>query len=120
MNENTLQELEAAGIDVTAGINRFLGDDSIYLSFLLRFPQEESFGQLESAIQQSKWQEATEYAHALKGLCGNLGLNKLFQICSDMVTAGRNGEEMQIAALYQDVRAEYETICSVLNGKGNS
>lgn len=52
--------------------------------FLAKFPADDSFAQLESAMAQQDRELAFRAAHTLKGVCANLGLERLRSSASDM------------------------------------
>ena len=62
-------------------------------------------------------EEMFETAHALKGICGNLGLTKLYDLASELSDEFRPGKERQhsdeeVRATLDEVKAAYEKTTS--------
>lgn len=62
--------LERAGIDVADALARFMDNEALMLKFLLRFPEDKNFSQLEQALADGDATRAFEAAHTLKGVAG--------------------------------------------------
>lgn len=90
MDVSKRQLLQTAGIDVDEALDRFMGNETLMLKFLLRFPSDGNFSQLRQAIAQADTAGAFTAAHTLKGVVGNLSMKELFQ---------------QVSALVEDLRA---------------
>lgn len=65
------------GIDFDNGLRHLDDELALYLRFLRQFPEDDSIGQLVSAFASGDISQAFAYAHALKGLSGQLGLFRL-------------------------------------------
>lgn len=110
MTERQRTVLESIGIDWQEALSRFMNNEPLMLKFLLRFPQEPSYGQLCRAMEEKQVKEAYEAAHSLKGVAGNLAIKPLYREVCGLVEAlrGENlegaAEKMpQVEALYQEV-----------------
>lgn len=97
-----LEELQAAGNDVPGALERFMGSEAMYLKFLGKLRQDETFSQLLAALEAGDVQAAFAASHTLKGLYGNLGLTELVALNTPVVESLRAGElpgEQEVAAL---------------------
>lgn len=65
--------------DVEGVCDRFLGDEDLLLQCLFQFKEDKGIYLLEEAINNSEYQKAFEFAHGLKGVTGNLGLEPLYE-----------------------------------------
>ena len=114
MNE-ILEALQAAGNDVPGALKRFMGSEAMYLKFLAKLPQDETYAQLHAALEAGDAQAGFAAAHTLKGLFGNLGLTKLVELNSPLVETMRAGglpQADEVAAF----DAEYRATLGVLAG----
>lgn len=68
----------AAGIDYAEGLNRFCGSAALYEDFLRKFPKDPTFAQLQQAMAHDDADAAFLAAHTLKGVVGNLSLNRFY------------------------------------------
>ena len=109
-----MEAMEAAGIHYAAGLQRFSGRADLYEKFLKRFGEDENFSQLEKAVAAGETQEAFRYAHALKGVSGNLSLDRFYSTLVLLVEKLRVGEADGTQELMQKLCTEYDSIvCAV-------
>ena len=105
MNRYILAE---AGIQVKEGIERFSGNRMLYQKYLYQFPEENYNEKLRKAIEKES-PEAFEIAHILKGVSGNLSLNRLFEAIVPLVEALRREPDFEKAReLLQETERVYE------------
>lgn len=67
------------GIDMALGIRQTGGNAALYMRFLKRFPQDDTFLQLQKALAEQDVGCAFLCAHTLKGLTQQLGISELFE-----------------------------------------
>ncbi|MDD3205965.1 MAG: Hpt domain-containing protein [Lachnospiraceae bacterium] len=106
--------LVKAGIDYNGGMQRFRKKE-LYEKFLLSFPQDENFRKLEQAIAAKDVEQAFHYAHAFKGIVGNLSIQKLMDAVVPLVEELRGGSMEHADELFAVVREDYEQIIAVLH-----
>lgn len=111
-----LNALQAAGNDVPGALERFMGNEAMYLRFLGKLRQDESFGQLMAALEAGDAQAGFAAAHTLKGLYGNLGLTELVALNTPVVESLRAGAlpaEHDVAALKAAVESTLELLAAL-------
>lgn len=92
-------------MDLAGTLKRFSNMEPIYKKYLKRFPDEPTFQKFLQDIQDTTNLEAIEVsAHTMKGICGNLGLQDLYEnynaIVSDVRTnSGGNLSELSKTAI---------------------
>lgn len=69
--------LQKAGVDKEEAAGRFAGRIEILEKFLLKFPEDAVYGAMLEHVAQGNVEETTRSLHTLKGVTGNLGLQKL-------------------------------------------
>ena len=109
------QKLIDAGIDYDSGVERLMGNTEMYERFLQMFLDDDSFKNLDAAMQSQNYQEAFLQAHTLKGVAGNLSMEKLYQNMVLFVDMLRNGTDIPGAVkFYPEIKKEYEdTIAAI-------
>ena len=110
MTESLKTQLIKAGVDVNSVRERFMGNEALLERFLKKFPQDENYQKLCSAMEARDLDAAITASHTLKGVCGNLSITPLFDLLNNQVAALRsndwqNAEEMmpQISKAYTAV-----------------
>ena len=73
------------GFDKDGALERFLGDEELYVSCLNSFVKDLEISDLEEAISKKEYKKVFEISHSIKGVSGNLGLNPIFSSSSDIV-----------------------------------
>ena len=84
MNQLFLK-LKESECDVEGALARFLDDEDLYVQFYGELLKDEAFNNLGVAIEESRFYEAFEFAHTLKGIIGNMGLTPMFNVVCDIV-----------------------------------
>lgn len=112
-----VQKLKDAGIDVDGALERFMGNQALMEKFLKKFPADTNFAKLEEAIRQGNKEDALAASHTLKGVCGNLSMQTMFELMTEQVRLFRADEWQQAVDMMPEVRAAYERILDVI-GEG--
>lgn len=75
MDELLKQKLIENGADVEGTLHRFMGNEALFAKFLLKFKDVKNYAGLVESLDQGNFEEAFKYAHTLKGVSANLGLD---------------------------------------------
>lgn len=114
MELNTILTLQEAGVDTEGAVRRFSGNSGLYERFLNKFLSDPTFGMVTDAFKAGDAQLALTATHTFKGLTANLGLTKLYNISSEMVSLIRDGDYGAAAGTFPDLKAAYDEICGIL------
>ena len=95
------------GSDYNAVLKRLYSEAMIH-KFVLLFLKDDSFAQLQTALEKEDAKEAFRAAHTLKGVCQNLGFDNLFQPAYDLTETLRTGQLEGTGAQFARVKREYE------------
>ncbi len=114
--ENTalLKKLKEYGADMAGITDRFVGDSAFYESCFRQFLADDSFAALKTALAASDYPQAFTAAHALKGLCGNMGVTPCYQAVCALVEALRVADYAGAAALAASVWQQYDLLQKML------
>lgn len=115
MDDEKRTLLVQIGVDVDGGLDRFMGNEALFLKCLRRFPADTSFQQLEEALSAGDLQAAFVAAHTLKGVSGNLSLEAVFQASLPVVEALRCGSREEAEAAMPALRDIYQKNIIVLS-----
>ena len=98
-------------------IVRRLGKEERVKNFLSLFPEDESYPALCVALEEGRGEEAFRAAHSLKGICMNLGIERLYRM-ADVLTEELRDRKITKKAetLFEQVRKEYvRTVAYIRN-----
>jgi HPt (histidine-containing phosphotransfer) domain-containing protein len=113
------QDCINAGINYDDGVARFVGNAGMYEKFLRSFLQDDSFAQLREAMGRGDVGASFQAAHTLKGLTGNLSLERLYKKLVVLTDALRGEGDMPLAkSLFPDVEKEYADVTAFIASQG--
>ena len=116
MDTKTLLALRNAGVDTDGALRRFSGNTALYEKFLFKFPADENFAKITPALQAGDWEGALTAAHTLKGVSGNLGMDRLYRACAETVALLRAEDYDGANASGEELEAAYGAILAALPG----
>ena len=104
----TLNEFyEAVGGNYNDVLSR-LGKDDRIRKYLSKFSEGNDFDVLKEKLDEEDFKEAFRIVHSIKGMCLNLGLDRLMKSSSVLCEELRNGEPViDITQMLADVEADY-------------
>lgn len=114
----TIQECyEQMGGDFSQMQNR-IPSESLICKFIAKFPDDGSFSELCLAVEEGNREKAFRAAHTLKGVCGNLSIDKLRDSVSQLTELLRpEADEVPKAAydVLNEVKRDYESVVNTIN-----
>ena len=114
MEQAQVEFLVEHGIDYTDGLRRFMNNASLFEKFLMRFPEDVTFGELKNALDAGDCEAAFHAAHTLKGVAGNLSLKTLIQAVSRQTETLRGGDLAGGKQQMNAVTAAYEEVVQAI------
>ena len=99
-----------AGIDVRAGLIRFLGDKDAYCGILRQVRQKysQSMSVIRAHLDRGEWDEARMLVHTMRGVCGNLGAMDVFAAASRLDDELRGEERANVEVFFAQLRSGFE------------
>lgn len=120
MDANFKAALEGMGMNVNSTVNRFMGNEALYLKFLNKFQTDQSVANIQKYIAEQNTEEAFKSAHTLKGVAANLGLDPIARCASDIVEIFRGKTQFSevdtasLDALREELNATYQALMKLL------
>lgn len=114
----TLSECyERIGSDYKKAVGHMYGKEEMLMRFVKKFPADPTYPSLISSFEGGDIPTAFRMAHTLKGLCLNLGFEKLQTSASELTEVLRNAEALppEAAPLLEQVKADYEETVNAIN-----
>lgn len=104
------QVLDELGIDKARIQRTFSGNTKLFERFLKKFIDDKTYSSLCAAVENGDVHEIEVAAHTLKGITGNLGLDKIFNFSTDIMQSAKDGDMAKIEALMVETKEEYNRI----------
>lgn len=119
MDELLKQQLIENGADVEGTLHRFMGNEALFLKFLLKFKDDTNYSGLIESLDQENYEEAFKYAHTLKGVSANLGLDPICRPVSELteLLRGKTAAEIdqgQVAEQRETLKEAYERFIKLI------
>lgn len=108
---NFREIFEAYGADYQSTMERFMGNEKMYLKILDMLFEDKNLQKLGDALDSGDLSEAFEAAHTLKGVVGNMGLTPLMQAVCAVVEPLRIREpNADYSGLYRSILVEFQAV----------
>ncbi len=85
-----------------------LRSERLVQKFVLKFLDDPSYGNLHKALEEGDAKEAFRASHTIKGICQNLGFQRLQRSSHDLTEALRDGGNDHVEELLQKVDEDYQ------------
>lgn len=112
---NLQEASKELAINYQEAMTRFGGVEAIYQRFLKKFLNDSTYQELEEAWQKNEYQEIEKKAHTLKGVAGNLSLEKLYTISDSLVQKIRNEQYEETAEIYEELQKCYQHTVAIIS-----
>ncbi len=114
-----IEALKEQGIDTEHAVERFMGNQSLYLSFIQRLPTFINCEKIRSTLEQGDEDEFYMAVHSLDGVSGNLGLTTIFECCNAILVEFHSSKfknPSKLLGLVQEIEQERDRILEFLSG----
>lgn len=91
MEKRVIDALAQAGICADSLLERLMNNEMLVGRFLKRFLEDDTYHKLVDAFARGDESEALRQSHTLKGTCGNLSMDSLYDLLSQQVQFLREG-----------------------------
>ena len=115
--KDVIKDLAVWGCDIASALERFGGDKELYKECLHIFVSDENFPKLEQALNDKNVEEAFGYAHALKGMAGNLSLGELYDNICRVSDSLKRGDLETALVEYPDLKKSKIAYDKIINEK---
>lgn len=115
LREKSLWEmLEEREVNVKRALLIMKGNEEAYKRFLVEFFEDPDFVKLGEAIAARETKNAFVYAHGLKGMAVNLGLDRIYERLDLLVEVLRSGKLEGTQEIYNAVMKECDEFMRLL------
>lgn len=96
------------------GVLGRMGSEGMVKRFALKFLDDPSYSNLVKAVEEQNAEEAFRAAHTLKGICLNLGLDRLYKVSAELTEKLRGKELVDYEEAYREVQKEYQNTINAI------
>jgi signal transduction histidine kinase/CheY-like chemotaxis protein len=106
-----------SSLNMKTGLAQVMNDPALYMDLLMSFVKKYNTWteDILSALKKRDLKECRYLVHTLKGVSGNLGMEKLFSLCVRLELHIRGNEIEAIHQLLSEVQEETKVVCDFLN-----
>lgn len=97
-----------------AGVLKRLGSEALVKRFALKFLKDPSFQELKDGLAKQDGEVAFRAAHTLKGVCLNLGFDRLYEASAELTEHLRGRDCTGSEPLFAEVEARYNGLTAAL------
>ncbi|KAF5077342.1 hypothetical protein DSECCO2_151210 [anaerobic digester metagenome] len=108
-------KLTVAGVNLHSGVERFMNNERLYETFLLKFPGDLNMERLRQAMAAEEASLAFHAAHTLMGMAANLSMENLCEALRPATEALRGGNIALAKNHMRRVEEAYLLIIEALN-----
>ncbi len=110
VNMLSVDALREFGADVDTALARCLNKEDFYLKLVKMGISDERYEKLGTALEEDNLDEAFEICHALKGVIGNLALEPLYKVLSEMTELLRSRTKTDYTPLYNQIKEMHKKL----------
>lgn len=114
-----MQILRDSGCDVDGAMNRMLNDENFFLHCVTMALDQPEYAKLGEALEKKDVTAAFEYAHALKGVTANVGLQPLYDVLVKIVEPLRAGNAENLLPEYQQLLEQRDHLSELISDRAD-
>lgn len=110
-------QMDRLGVHTQEAIDRFMGNEALFLSFVCKLPEKLDFTRIHSGLEEEDEDAFYLHVHSLKGMAGNLGLVPIYDCAQAILVEFRTSKfknKKKLAALLQEAETESQTLSALI------
>lgn len=115
-----IDRLKAVGIDYEEGLERFSGNEQLYIKYLNKLLTVDTYEKMREAALAGEIQEAFAAAHKLKAFIGNLSISHFYDKIKNLTEEFRAGVARDYGPDFEKLDLEYEKILQAIRSMENA
>ncbi len=109
-----IEELKKLGVNVDDAMQRFMGNESLFLRMIAKLPKSVRTLNLTPDFDGSDYEQTTRDAHTIKGVMGNLSVDPLYKAYTEIVNLLRAGKPEEARSVLTDILPLQEKILTYI------
>ena len=107
--------LGRAGIDYAEAMDRFGGNEDLFVRLATKYLNDPHLHALEAAMAEGDAAAGEREAHSLKGVAGNLSFTQLYDLATRITDALRSDDLAGAQALMPELKQSHEAVVEALD-----
>ena len=110
-------QLNRMGIDTQQALDRFMGNEALFLSFLCKLPEKLDFSRICQALETEDEETFYLHVHNLKGMAGNLSIEPIFDCAQAILVefrASRFQHKRKLTQLVREAEGESQALSAAI------
>ena len=111
-------QLDCTGFNTREALERFMGNEALFLSFVRQLPDKLNFAQIRQELEAEDEENFYLHVHNMKGMAGNLSIESIFDCAQAILVefrASKFKNKRKLTALVREAETESETISALIN-----
>ena len=114
MTNDQMARLQNCGIDYAEALDRFAGNENLFIRLAAKYLNDPHFSALETAMATEDIAAAEREAHSLKGVAGNLSFTQLYNLAGRITDALRAGDFEAARSLMPELHKAHVCVTEAL------
>lgn len=114
MDDSAIYMLEKVGVNFEIIMERFSDNTAIYLSFVRKFCNDDTYSLFVQYIKNKDYEKAADKIHEIKGIAANLGFKNLCNISEEIFSCISKREWDYLDELLEILKKDYEDIRNII------
>jgi len=110
----TIDALKELGANTDEGLGRCLNNEEFYLKLVKMAVEDQTFEQLQDALEKNDLDDAFERAHALKGVLGNVSLTNILEPVKEITEDLRSRTEKDYTDQMSTIMTELKKVRALI------
>lgn len=110
MTNDQMAYLQRYGIDYAEAMDRFGGNEDLFVRLATKYLNDPHFHALEAAMAEGDAAAGEREAHSLKGVAGNLSFTQLYDLATRITDALRSDDLAGAQALMPELKQSHEAV----------
>ena len=115
--QELLAQLERLGLNTQEALGRFMGNETLFLSFVRQLPEKLDFTGILQSLEAQDEERFYVQVHNLKGMAGNLSIGPVFDCAQAILVefrASKFQHEKKLTALVREAELESEALSKLI------
>lgn len=114
MDKQLMEKLTGGGMNVNDALERFLGNEDLYIKFVKKFLDDPNYNDLICSLEKGDYDYAFKCAHTLKGVAANLGFEGILEPLVPLVENLRKNDIDNQEGNINKLREKYQITIKVI------